>query len=176
MAKLKYIILIVLSVILISSCSEELATNPNDSNNPAGLEVGNEAPDFAMANELNQQYMLSELKGQIVLLDFWATWCHNCVEELPNLEQLKEDYKSENFEILSVSLDDNLGSWRSFIKNRDLMWKHVADGRGWDNSAASLYDIRAIPYVYLIDQQGKIAWKGFVNFKTIRAEIEKLLD
>lgn len=175
MAKFKYIILAFISIIVLSSCSDELATNPNTFDKP-DLELGSDAPNFVMMNEQNQDFQLESLKGQIVLLDFWATWCHNCVNELPKLEELKEEYKDRNFEILSVSLDENLDSWRSFIKNRDLMWKHVADGRGWDNEVATLYNVRAIPYVYLIDQEGKIAWRGYVNFTTIRQEIDKLLE
>lgn len=120
---------------------------------------------------------LSSLKGNIVLIDFWASWCGPCRYENPHLVQLYQKFHSQKFktasgfEIYSISLDVNRGSWLSAIQQDGLTWRsHVSDLRGWSSDAAERFGVRSIPASILIDENGKIIGKNLTP-----AEIEDAL-
>lgn len=122
----------------------------------AAFSVGGEAPDFTMNDEEGNPKKLSDLRGQIVLVDFWASWCGPCRKENPNVVKMYEKYKDKGFEILSVSLDKDKARWLNAIEKDRLTWKHVSDLQGWKNAAAQLYGVRSIPETVLLDSEGKI--------------------
>jgi len=124
------------------------------------LAVGQSAPDFELATPEGDSLALSDLRGQYVLIDFWAAWCKPCRDENPNVVRVYNQYKDENFEILGVSLDRNKQSWVKAIEQDGLPWKHVSDLKYFRSEAAKLYDINSIPATYLVDPQGKIAAKN----------------
>ncbi len=118
--------------------------------------IGAEAPDFAQATPEGKILRLSDLRGKVVLVDFWASWCGPCRRENPNVVRLYNTYKSKGFEILGVSLDRDRQRWLDAIKEDGLTWYHVSDLQQWSNAAALLYGVNSIPHTVLVDKDGKI--------------------
>lgn len=160
------------------------ATTVSGSNGPAnanvaeGLNLGNKAPGFIMANPKNEIISLSSLQGKMVLIDFWASWCGPCRKENPTVVAAYKKYhtakfKSGNgFEVLSVSLDHNKASWIKAIEKDSLNWPyHVGDMMGWDNAAAKLYNVISIPSNVLINGEGIIVAKNLRE-----SELEKAIE
>ncbi len=113
------------------------------------------AVDIAQADTANVVRKLSDLKGKVVLIDFWASWCGPCRRENPMVVALYNKYKAKGFEIFSVSLDQDRQKWIDAIAKDGLIWSnHVSDLRGWGNAAAQLYGVSSIPKTVLIDKNG----------------------
>jgi peroxiredoxin len=122
--------------------------------------IGTEAPDIVMKNPQGQDLKLSDLRGKVVLLDFWAAWCKPCRMENPNIVAAYNKYKSKGFTVFSVSLDKDRDAWVQAIKDDGLVWDyHVSDLQFWQNAAAQLYGINSIPAAFLIDKEGNIIGK-----------------
>ena len=126
----------------------------------ARLAVGAEAPQILLNNPEGKTIALSSLRGKIVLLDFWASWCKPCRIENPHVVKLYEKYKDKGFEIYGVSLDRQKGAWLQAIQQDGLNWIHVSDLGFWNSAPVKLYNINSIPQTYLIDKEGKIIAKG----------------
>ncbi len=124
--------------------------------------IGAVAPNFAQNDVNGKAVSLSDFRGKYVLLDFWASWCSPCRAENPNLVKAYARYKDKGFEILGVSLDQvsSRPAWIAAIKKDDLTWTHVSDLKAWNNAAAVLYGVRAVPQNYLINPQGVIVAKN----------------
>lgn len=117
---------------------------------------GGSAPEIEMETPEGKMMKLSELRGKVVLIDFWASWCGPCRKENPNVVRVYEKYKSEGFEILGVSLDQTKEKWEAAIAKDGLTWHHVSDLKGWQNEAAQSFGVRSIPDTVLLDKEGKI--------------------
>lgn len=124
------------------------------------LAIGNDAPDIVMNTPTGEVLSLSSLRGKIVLIDFWASWCKPCRMENPNVVKLYAKYKDKGFEILGVSLDKEKEAWVQAIKDDNLTWKHVSDLSFWNSAVVKLYNIKGVPYTVLVDKEGKIIAKG----------------
>ena len=120
------------------------------------LMKGGTAPDFSQNNPDGEALSLSDFKGKIVLLDFWASWCGPCRRENPNVVKVYEKYKDKGFEILGISLDRGREKWLQAIEADGLTWPQVSDLKGWQNEVALLYGVRSIPHTVLIGKDGEV--------------------
>jgi peroxiredoxin len=124
------------------------------------LGTGKPAPNIAMAQPNGKTAQLSDLKGKVVLIDFWASWCKPCRMENPNVVRLYNKYHNKGFEVFGVSLDKSKAAWENAIKADKLTWTHVSDLQLWNNAAAQLYGVSSIPATFLIDKEGNIIAKN----------------
>jgi len=143
-----------------------------------GTAIGDEAPEIVMNGLDGKPLKLSSLRGKLVLIDFWASWCGPCRRENPNVVSAYEKYKkakwktAKGFDIFSVSLDQNVDAWKAAIEKDGLVWKnHVSDLKGWQNGAAAVYGVSSIPMSFLIDENGIIVAKNLRGL-----ELHKQLD
>lgn len=122
--------------------------------------VNGPAPEISQQTPEGGTFSLSQLRGKVVLIDFWASWCRPCRIENPNVKKVYAKYASKGFEILGVSLDRDHAAWVKAIKDDGLPWKHVSDLGFWNNAAAQQYGVQSIPYTVLVDREGNIIEKG----------------
>ena len=133
------------------------------------------APEIALPNAAGQQMKLSDLKGKVVLIDFWASWCGPCRAENPNVVKMYRKFKNKGFTVFSVSLDEEPTKWREAIAKDQLEWNtHVSDLKGWKSSVVATFGIEAIPFTVLVNQEGKIIGKNLREEKLEEA-LTKLL-
>lgn len=125
------------------------------------LSIGRMAPDFTLNDPKGNPIKLSDLRGQVVLLDFWASWCKPCRMENPNLVNTYAKYNEEGFTVYSVSLDKNLDQWVAAIQQDNLSWEnHASKLQFWNCPVAKQYNVSSIPATFLIDGEGKIIAKN----------------
>lgn len=124
------------------------------------IPVGSPAPDFTQNTPEGKPLSLSSLRGKVVLIDFWASWCRPCRMENPNVVRMYNKYHKKGFEILGVSLDKDMNAWTGAIKQDGLTWKHVSDLAFWNNAVAQQYGVSAIPYTILLDKYGLVLAKN----------------
>ncbi len=138
------------------------------------LAPGKIAPDFTCTKTDDKPLSLSDLRGKVVLLDFWASWCVPCRNENPNVVRVYNQYKDKGFTVMSVSLDQDKAKWIAAIEKDQLSWpNHVSDLKGWDSEAGKKYQITGIPFTVLIDQEGKII-KTNLRGEALEQELQKI--
>lgn len=138
-------------------------------------ENGKEAPDFVQNTAEGKPVRLSDFRGKYVLIDFWASWCGPCREENPNVVKVYNQYKEKGFTVLGVSLDmpGQKEAWLKAIEKDQLTWTQVSDLKGWENDAAKVYGVRAIPENFLIDPAGKIIGRN-LRQEGLQEELAKI--
>ncbi len=136
-----------------------------------GFATGAVAPDFTSKTPKGETMSLSELRGKVVLIDFWASWCGPCRRENPHLVKLYKKYKDQGFDVMGVSLDRKKDAWLKAIKKDGLNWHHVSDLKGWSNAVAREYSVRSIPHTVLLDREGRIIARNLRG-----AALEQQLD
>ena len=139
-----------------------VAERYNKINNPQfRTSEGSIAPELEFSDPDGKVRKLSDLRGKVVLIDFWASWCGPCRKENPHVRAMYEKYHDRGFEIFSVSLDNNKNRWKDAIAKDGLVWpNHVSDLKGWGSAAAKLYGVSSIPSTFLVDKDGRIIAKG----------------
>jgi peroxiredoxin len=119
--------------------------------------LGTKVPEIALPDTKGVTTKLSDLRGKVVLLDFWASWCGPCRQSNKRMQKIYSKYKSKGFEILGVSVDERQGAWLNAIKQDKIEWMQVIDNKANSGSPLLRYwNIRYIPSTFLIDQQGKL--------------------
>lgn len=147
---------------------------------PVGLNLGNMAPEITLKDPSGTVIALSSLRGKVVLIDFWASWCGPCRFENPAVVKAYKKYhqkalkENREFTIYSVSLDMDANAWKKAIEKDSLSWTyHVSDLKGWSNEAAARYSVTGIPTNFLINEKGIIINKNLRGEDLITA-LEKL--
>ena len=118
--------------------------------------------DFTMADiDGNQVAVTDEFaKHEITVVDFWASWCGPCRQEMPSLVKTYNDYKDKGLGIIGVSLDEDKEQWIGAVSAMGMTWTQLSDLQGWHNSAAQMYGIQAIPFTIVVDNEGKVLAAG----------------
>lgn len=174
----KALILLLISTILFSA---ETIAQKKKKEPKEGFRIGNRAPELAFKSPQGKIIKLSDLRGKMVLLDFWASWCPPCREENPNLVKAYHEFKDKNFNegegftIYSLSMDSSAEAWKKAIADDKLVWpNHVSDLGGWHSAGAKQYKIWSIPMNYLINKDGIIVAKR-LNGELLHKKLEKLM-
>ena len=136
--------------------------------------IGEIAPDFTQNDPDGNPVALSSLRGNYLLVDFWAAWCGPCRRENPNIVEAYNKYHEKGFDILGVSLDNSKDDWLKAIEDDKLTWHQVSDIKGWGNEAAQMYGISSIPSSLLLDPDGKIIAKN-LRGEDLHIKLEELL-
>ena len=139
-------------------------------NSYAQPKIGEQVQEIALKNVNGETEKLSDLRGKLVLIDFWASWCGPCRHSNKDLVKLYSKYKAKGFEIYVISIDDNAEAWKKAIISDQITWKQVNDQGGWESSLANAWKIEVIPSSFLIDKEGKLIAKD-----PTRGEIEHFL-
>ena len=168
---------------IVASASEEFKNVPGVQKLIDHLEVlkkvavGQKFTDFEMADIKGKTHKLSEFVGNgknIVLLDFWASWCPPCRRDMPNLVDTYKEFKGNGFEIVGISLDSKKEAWEKGIKDLNITWTQLSDLKGWKNDGAALYGVNSIPHTILVDKDGTIIAKG-LHGKEVAEKLRELL-
>ncbi|HNU13582.1 MAG TPA: TlpA disulfide reductase family protein [Chitinophagaceae bacterium] len=141
----------------------------------AQIKYGADAPEIALPAVNGDTLKLSSLKGKVVLLDFWASWCAPCRVANKGLGKLYSKYKSKGFEIFGVSFDKDKSDWKKAIAKDKITWLQVNDDGGWEAPTAINWRIDAIPTSYLIDQNGKLIAMDLAG-KELEKKLKEILE
>lgn len=167
--KIKSILLAscLLLIFLAAFKSQSAATTGPAAEPVVGLNLGNVAPEIEQSNPQGKTVALSSLRGKLVLIDFWASWCGPCRHENPVVRAAYDKFKDQKFgqalgfTVYSVSLDVNPQAWLAAIATDGLVWdSHVSDLQGWNSAPAALYGVTGIPVNYLVNERGIIISKN----------------
>lgn len=169
---------------VLAKAPEEFKTNPQVVARLAQIKLQEEAQglglpykDITLKSPDGVNVALSDHigKNELVLIDFWASWCGPCIKEMPTLVKAYEQFKDKGFEIVGISLDNNREAWLGAINRLKMTWVHMSDLEGWQSSAAQLYGIQSIPQTLLVNKEGKIVGAN-LRGEALISKIESLLN
>jgi len=128
-------------------------------NGYAQPKIGEQVQEIALKNVNGETEKLSDLRGKLVLIDFWASWCGPCRHSNKDLVKLYSKYKTKGFEIYGISIDDDTDAWKKAIASDRIAWKQVNDQGGGESSLTNTWKIEVIPSSFLLDKDGKLIAK-----------------
>jgi thiol-disulfide isomerase/thioredoxin len=152
---------------------QKIESNPNR----LKIKIGMQAPDFTAPDPQGKQITLSEIKGKVTIVDFWASWCKPCRIENPNLVKLYDKYHSKGLEIISVSLErgNQKAFWIEAIKKDQLNWYNVSNLKFWQDPIAQAYSVNSIPATFILDENGTVVAERLRGAE-LEATIKNLLE
>lgn len=122
--------------------------------------VNKTAPEIGLKDPQGKVVRLADLKGKVVLIDFWASWCGPCRKAMPALKSVYDQYRAKGFEIYGISIDEDPEDWKKAIADDRLKWIHVSEPGGWNGKTALAWNIEYIPASFLLNAAGKIVLKN----------------
>jgi thiol-disulfide isomerase/thioredoxin len=157
--------------------SNRIKQKIESSPNKGKIKIGMQAPDFSAPNPEGKQVTLSDIKGKVTIVDFWASWCKPCRIENPNLVKLYDKYHSKGLEIISVSLErgNQKGFWIEAIKKDQLRWYNVSNLKFWQDPIAQAYSVNSIPATFILDENGVLIAERLRGAE-LEAKIKNLLE
>ncbi len=138
------------------------------------IKVGNSIYDFSLPNNENELISTKNFRGQILFIDFWASWCKPCRLQFPELTKINDDFRENGLIILGVSIDEKENDWLKAIETEKPKWRNVIDTGGFSGKLANKYGILAIPYNVLVDEKGKVIAKD-IDLKQLRNTLDSLI-
>lgn len=162
MSRIAVAVVLILLVVLFKTCSV------------GELPPGRPALEFTAEDLLGNKISLSDYRGKVVLLDFWATWCGPCLAELPNVKQVYHKYRDEGFIVIGISLDSDRQALETFLMEQGIEWPQIFDGKGWDNEISDLYRVYSIPSTFLVDRDGIIRYTD-LRGRSLERSVKELL-
>jgi peroxiredoxin len=139
------------------------------------LTIGSPAVDFSATATDGKKLRLGDYRGKVVLLDFWASWCVPCRQEMPNVKKVYREYNGKGFEIIGVSLDKTRQNCMTYVRNQGLPWRQIFDGKAWKSEIGQKYAVSAIPATFLLDRSGRIRFKN-LRGDALRVAVKKLIE
>ena len=157
--------------------SNRIKQKIESSPNKGKIKIGMQAPDFSAPNPEGKQVTLSDIKGKVTIVDFWASWCKPCRIENPNLVKLYDKYHSKGLEIISVSLErgNQKAFWIEAIKKDQLSWYNVSNLKFWQDPIAQAYSVNSIPATFILDENGALIAERLRGAE-LEAKIKSLLE
>ena len=137
--------------------------------------IGAEAPEIAVVTPKGETIKLSDFRGKVTMIDFWASWCKPCRMENPNVVRVYNRFKDKGFEVFGVSLDKDKNQWVQAIAQDGLIWKHGSELKFWQSSFVPAYNLDGIPMTYLLDENGIIIAKG-LRGEQLEQKLEELFN
>ena len=139
------------------------------------LNIGDMAPIFNAQTVFGDSLSLSDYRGKIVLLEFWATWCGPCLPEIPHLKSIQSEHSKNDLQIIGISLDNDAKKLKDFLNENDIKWPQIQQPKEWDDGITNLYNVSGIPRTYIIGRDMKIVAKD-LRGEELQKEITKLLN
>ena len=139
------------------------------------LKIGNPAIPIDAATTVGDRITPESFKGRVLLIDFWASWCKPCRQEMPTVKSVYKEFHDKGFEILGVSLDQSESSFKGYIEEQGITWPQIFDGGGWKSSVGKQYGVNSIPATFLIDRSGTIRYRDLRGDK-LREAVRELIE
>ncbi len=136
--------------------------------------IGKPAKDFTVETISGKKYTLSEQKGKVVLVQFWASWCPGCRAEMPNVKKCYEEFKDKGFDVIGISLDYEKDDMMKYLEGEGVNWNISLSGKGWDDDTVKLYGVNSIPSLWLVDRKGVLRYFE-LRGEDLRKAISELL-
>ncbi len=139
------------------------------------LKIGNPALPIDAETTAGDRIALGSYRGKVLLVDFWASWCKPCRQEMPTVKSVYKEFHEKGFEILGISLDQSEASFEGYIEEQGITWPQIFDGKGWKSSVGQRYGINSIPATFLIDRKGTIRYRDLRGDK-LREAVRELIE